>query len=102
MKLGPVPKLDKRSKTTSKSLTITSFQKTVTSLPFFQSTANLEQSGSRIPDAYSVKLTSSIVTFYLTKTDDRTKTSLTQLLHYCFEKALEKTLVLKAIFSEIT
>ena len=81
MKLGPVPKLDKRSKTTSKSLTITSFQKTVTSLPFFQFTANLEQSGSRIPDAYSVKLIfSSIVTFYLTKTDDSiSNTALTLL-----------------------
>ena len=35
MKLGLVPKLDKRSKKTSKSLTITSFKKTVTPLPFF-------------------------------------------------------------------
>ena len=35
MKLGPVTKLDKRKKTTSKNLTITSCQKIVTSLPFF-------------------------------------------------------------------
>ena len=35
------------------------------------SMANLEQSGSQIPDAWSVKLTFSLtVTFYLTKTDN--------------------------------
>ena len=47
---------------------------------------NLEQSESWIPDALSVKLTFSLkVTFYLTKTENRTKKSLTQLSHYCFE-----------------
>ena len=65
---------------------MTSFQEIVTSLAFFQFTANLEQSGSRIPDAYSIKLMfSSTVTFYLTKNENRTKKSLTQLLHYYFE-----------------
>ena len=44
------------------------------------------QSGSRISDAESVKLIFSlIVTFYLTKTADRTKKSRTELSHYCFE-----------------
>ena len=51
MKLGPVTKLDKRNKTTSKNLTMTSCRKFVTSLPLFQLTPNLEQSRSRIPDA---------------------------------------------------
>ena len=51
MKVGPVTKLDKRNKTTSKMLMITSCRKIAMSLPFFQFTANLEQSGSRIPDA---------------------------------------------------
>ena len=51
MKYGPVTKLRRRNKTTLKKLTITSYQKTVASLPFFQFTANLEQSGSQIPDA---------------------------------------------------
>ena len=47
---------------------------------------NLEQSGSRIPDAWSVKLKFTlIVTFYLTKTVNRTKKSLTQPSHYCFK-----------------
>ena len=60
--------------------------------------ANLEQSGSRMLDVYSVKLTFSlIVFFYLTKTksktkksftttENRTKNSPTQLSHYCFEQ----------------
>ena len=45
MKLEPVSKLDKRNKTTSKKL-MTSGQKILTSLLFFQFTANLEQSRS--------------------------------------------------------
>ena len=48
MKLGPLTKLDKSNKTASKNLTMTPFREVVTSLPFFQFTFNLEQSGSRI------------------------------------------------------
>ena len=51
MELGPVTKLDKRNKTTSKKLTMTSCRKIVTSLTFFQFTAFSEQSGRRILDA---------------------------------------------------
>ena len=55
-------------------------------IAIFQFTANLEQSGSQIPDAESVKLIFSLkVTFYLVKTENRTKKSLTQLSQYCFE-----------------
>ena len=43
MKLRPVTKLNKRNKTTSKDFEMMSFQKIVTSLPFFQFRANLEQ-----------------------------------------------------------
>ena len=51
MKLGPVTKLHKINKTTSKKkLTVTSCQKIVMSLSFFQFMANLEQSRSRIMD----------------------------------------------------
>ena len=39
MKLGPVTKLDKRNKTTLKKLAMSSCQKIVTSLSFFQFTA---------------------------------------------------------------
>ena len=86
MKLGPVTKFDKKNKTTSKNLTMTLCRPIVTSLSLFRFMANLEQSGSRIPDAYSVKLSFSLkVTFYLTKTESRTKKSLTELSQYCFE-----------------
>ena len=52
MKLGPETKLDKGKKQSQKKkkLTMTSCRKIVTPLPFFQIAANLEQSGSRIPD----------------------------------------------------
>ena len=86
MKLGQVTKRDKRNKTSSKKLKMTSYCKIVKPLSFFQFTANLDQSGNRIPDAQSVKLILPlIVTFYLTKTENRTKKSLKRLSHYCFE-----------------
>ena len=69
-----------------KKLTITSCQTIVTSLSFFWFIANSGQSGSRIPAKWFVKLTFSIiVTFYITKAENRTKKSLTQLSHYCFK-----------------
>ena len=86
MKLGPVTKLDKRNKTTSKSFDDNIMSKIVTSLLFFGFFANLEQSGDRIPDTESTKVIFSvIVTFVLAKTANRTRKSLTQLSHYCFE-----------------
>ena len=67
MRLGPVTKLDKRKKQTSKKLTLTSCRKIVTSLSFFGILANLELSGGRIPDTRSAKVMFSvIVTFFLT------------------------------------
>ena len=57
----------------------------VTSLSIFQFMANLEQSRSPFPDVWSVILLFLfIVTFYLTKTENRTKNSLTQLSYYWF------------------
>ena len=86
MKLGPVTKLDKRNSKKSKKLAMTPCREIVTSLSFFQFIANLEQFGSWISDVYPVKLRFSlIVTFYLLKTENRNKKSLTQLSHYCFE-----------------
>ena len=83
MKLGPVTKLDKRNKTTSKKLMMTSYRKIVTSLSFFGFLANLEQSGCGIPDTESEKVMFSvIVTFCFTKTENRTKIPLKQLSHY--------------------
>ena len=52
----------------------------MTSLTFFRLMANLEELGSCIPGAWSVKFTFLlIVTFYLTKTESRTEKSLKQL-----------------------
>ena len=86
MKLGPVTEINKRNKTTSKNLARASFRKIVTSLSFFKFLANLEQSGGWIPDTESAKVMFSIiVTFFLTKTENRTKKYLTQLSRYCFE-----------------
>ena len=102
---------------------MTACQKIVISLSFFQFMVNSEQSRSRIAGAQFVKLTFSlIVTFYLTKTktENRTKKSLTQLSQYCFGSKvlflpkelfakrnvdiskIKMTLVLKCIFSETT
>ena len=74
MKLAPVHQqrnLTRETKQCQKNLTMTSHQQIVTSLSFFQFMANLEPSGSRIPEAESVKLTFSLkVTFNLTKTEN--------------------------------
>ena len=64
-----------------------SSREVVTSFPFFQFTANLEQSECWITQAYSLKLTFSlIVAFYLTKTGNRTKKFLTQVPHIALSK----------------
>ena len=58
--------------------------KTVGSFSFFGFMANLEQSGGRTSDTETAKVMFSVtVTFCLTKTENRTKKSLTQLSHYC-------------------
>ena len=85
MKRGPVTKLEKRNKTTSRKIDDDVISQIVTSLSFLIY-GQFGATGSRIPYEESVKRTFSlIITFYLTKTEDRTKKSLTQLLHYCFE-----------------
>ena len=80
IKLGPVTKLDKKTKQRQKNLTLTSCRKIVTSLSFFGFLTNLEQFGGRIPDTESEKVMFSVVvTFCLTKAENRTKKSPTQL-----------------------
>ena len=62
MKLGPVTKLETRNQTTSKTFV------------------------DEVMSAYSVKLTLSLtITFYLSKTESRTKKYLTQFSHYSLE-----------------
>ena len=89
MELRPVTKLEKKKKITSKKIDVdvpTSCWKIVTSLSFFGFWANLEHSGDRIMDTESAEVMFSVtVTFCLTKTENRTKKSQTQLSHYCFE-----------------
>ena len=86
MKLGPVTKLDKRNKTTSKKFDDDACRKIVTSLSFFGFLANLEQSKGRIPDTKFAKITFPlIVAFCIKKTENRTIKSITQLSHYDFE-----------------
>ena len=73
--------LTRETKQRQKKLTMKSCRKIVTSLSFFQFMAKLKPSGSRIPDAQSEKLRFLLIaTFYLTKTERRTKKSITQLL----------------------
>ena len=57
MKLGPITKLDRMNTATSKKLAMATCRETVTSFLIFQYMANLKQSGSQIPDTWSVKLT---------------------------------------------
>ena len=86
MNVGPVTKLHKRNKTTSKKFDDDVMSANCDVIVIFPIYSPFEQSGSRIRDAWSVKLTFSLtVTFYLTKTGNRTKRSLTGLSQYCFE-----------------
>ena len=85
MKVGPVTKPVRETHQRQKTLTRTSCRQIATSLSFFQFTTNLQLFRSRILDAWSIKLTFSLIaTIYLTATEIRTKNSLTQLLYYCF------------------
>ena len=86
MKLRPVTKLDKRNKTTSKKFDDDVMSENCHIIVIFGFLANLEQSVGWIPDTESAEITFSVtITLCLTKTESRTKKSLTQLSHYCFE-----------------
>ena len=86
MKLGPVTKIDRETKQHQKNLRMTSCWIIVTLFLFFGFLANLEPSGGRIPGTESAEVMFSVtITFYLTKTENRTKKFLTQLSHYCFD-----------------
>ena len=79
MKLGPVTKPSKKNTATSKKKKKKKMMKSCRKIvmSFFLFMANLQPSQSRIPDAWSIKLTFSIITtFYLTITENRTKKSL--------------------------
>ena len=92
MKLGPVTKLDKGNNKRQKNIDDV-MSENCDVIVFFGFMANLEQSGSRIPDQQSAKLIFSLmVNFYLTKTESRTKKSLKQLS--CFRAVSPHTVAL--------
>ena len=115
MKLGPVTKLDKRNKTISKKFDNVMSENCGIIVIFLI----YSQFGATVQ---SVKcIFSFIVTFYLIKTENRTKKSLTQLSHYCFVymyylckimlifckknahiSKIKSVLALRCIFSETT
>ena len=78
----PVTIFDRRNTATSNNIDEeVMLANIVTSLLFFQFTANLEQSENWIPDAWFLKLTFLlIVTIYSMENERRTKKSLTQLI----------------------
>ena len=73
MELGAVTELDKRNTVMSKNFDDDVMSAYCDIIAFFQFMANLQPSRSRIPDAWSTKLTSSLtITFSLTKTENST------------------------------
>ena len=86
MKLRPVTKLDKRNKTTSKKFdddVMSASCDIIVLFPIYGQFGTIRKPDfGRIVHKLIFLL---IVTFYLTKTENRTKISLTQLSHYCFE-----------------
>ena len=103
MKLGPVTKLNKRNKTKLKKFDDYVMSANSDVIVIFRLTANLELFGSRIPDAWSIKLTFLlIVTFDLTKGENRTKKFLTfsDILQQNADVSIFGVLVLKGILSE--
>ena len=80
MKLGPVTKLYMRNTKSLKKIGNDVISINCDVIVIFTIYGQLEQSESRIPDAWSVKtINSLIVTFYLTKIENKTKKSVTQL-----------------------
>ena len=79
-------KPNKRNTTTSKKIDNDVMSANCNVIVSFWIITHLEQSGSCILEEWSVILKFSlIITFYLKKTENRTKKSPTQLSYYCFE-----------------
>ena len=85
MKLASETKLDKRNKTTSKMFVddvISKNCEVIVIFPIYGQFGAIRKldSGRRVCKIFSL-----IKSFYLTKTENRTKKTLTLLSHYCFE-----------------
>ena len=86
MNLGPVTKLDKRNKTASKKFDDDVMSENCDVIVIFRSFGQFGAVRRPVPETESTKVMFSVkVTFWLTKTENRTKKSPTQLSHYCFE-----------------
>ena len=86
MQLGPVTKLDQRNNTTSKKTDDDVMLKNWEAFVILGIFGQFRAVGGRIPDTEFAKfMFSLIVTFCLTKTENKNKNSLIQLSHYCFE-----------------
>ena len=90
MKLGPVTKLEKKNTTMSKQFdddTISASCDVIVCFLIYGQFAAIWKLDSRrmVYKTYAPINISSIVTFYLTETQNRTKKSQTLLLYYCFE-----------------
>ena len=100
MKLAPVTKLNKRNKTTSKNLTMTSFRQIVTSLSFFRFMAKPD-SRRRVCKTSIFKISNTVLTllvwvryYFCQKNAD--------FLEKNYNTKIKRVLVLKRIFSETT
>ena len=79
MRVGPVTKTDKRNRARSKRSDDDVMSVNCDVIVFILFMVNFQPSGSRISVAWSIKLRFSLtVPIYLTKTENRTKKSLTQ------------------------
>ena len=86
MKPEQITKPDKKNNTTSKKLTMTSCRRIMTSSALFRFMGAMKQSGTEILSAWCMILKFLLInTFSLTKSDNGTKKSLTQLSYYCIE-----------------
>ena len=86
MKLRPITKIDKKNKITSKKFNDDVMSGNCDVIVILWIFASLEQSGGRMTDTKPAEVMFSVtVTFCLTKTENSTKKSLTQLSHFCIE-----------------
>ena len=84
MKLGPITKLNKRNKITSKKIWRWRHVGKLWRHCHYSGFWSIWR--GRIPDTESEKVMFSVIAnVFLTKTENRTKKSLTKLSHYCFE-----------------
>ena len=87
MKLGPVTKLDKRNKIMPEKFDDNVMSENFGVITIFPIDGQFRAIQKPVSGTWSVKrIFSLIAIFYIIKTENKTKKSLTQLSHYCFEQ----------------